>query len=258
MKKIATSDITTTAGLPIKSGTLDHLQASYQDILAAICRNLVGAEFDPGTIYVLYGCVNSGSGSSFVISAGAVFFNGEVYLVDAVSFVTSGGNVPTGILSETVVLAANADPVQFTDGSSHNVHVNIQFAIIAAASGTGIDFSNWVYVNTVKMQRLLVAAFSSGYTVNFKQDKSIFFTAGLTSGGGTISWDFVGAIPGTIVKLKLAMAAATTLAFATPGGSTIVALAGSGTASKTNYIDIEYVGKNEGGNDEVRYGVISI
>jgi len=145
MKKIITSGITTAVGIPIKTGTVEHFQEAYQEALTALARMNI-LNYDASKIYVLYGCVNSGSGANFVISAGAVFFNGEVYLVPAATFTTSGGNVAIGTVTTTYFTATNADPVEFTDAILRSVHEIRQIVISSGTSGA-TNYADFVFTN---------------------------------------------------------------------------------------------------------------
>lgn len=137
MKKLKTSDISTTVGFPVKSGTLQHIQAAYQEAMSSIIQ---GLGVDLSKVTILYGCVNSTpGGATFTISAGAVFYNGEIYLVDAATLVTAGPNVVVGVLDTTFFTATNADPVQFTDLSSKNVHEIRKIKLQLGLSGSGIS-----------------------------------------------------------------------------------------------------------------------
>ena len=142
MRKINTSNVNNTVGMPIKSGSIDHLQLAYQEALTALTNSIIGRLPDTSNCYVLYGCVNTGSGSTYTISAGAIYYNGEIYLVSAASFTVAGGQ--TAVLSfSTTYYSTNADPVTFTDGVARNVHQIRSIAIAAATSGSGIsDFAN--------------------------------------------------------------------------------------------------------------------
>jgi hypothetical protein len=147
MKRIITTGITTAVGMPIKSGTIEHLQAAYQEALTALARTNI-LSYDASKIYVLYGCENSGSGANYVISAGAVFYNGEVYLVPAATFSTSGGSVAIGTITTTYFTATNADPVEFTDAILRSVHEIKTIVISSGTSGSGTaDLSNFIYTN---------------------------------------------------------------------------------------------------------------
>jgi len=143
MRKLLTNFVVPGIAQPIKSGTLDHLQLAYQEALTALGRSQIGKDYDPTKVYVLYGCVNSDTAPNYDISAGAVFFNGEVYLVDATVFVAA--DTAVGTVTVSYFASAIADPVTFTDGIAHNVHEIKKMVIADAASGSGdADFEDWV------------------------------------------------------------------------------------------------------------------
>jgi hypothetical protein len=145
MRKLDTSAVTTTVGLPLKAGSLVHLQLAYQEAISALGQALAGSAYNPGKVYVLSGCVNSGSGNNYNISAGSIFYNGEVYLVDAASFTISGANVAVGVVPNPPTVTTGltyfsdviADPVQFTDGVNRNVHQIRKCVIQPGLSGSG-------------------------------------------------------------------------------------------------------------------------
>lgn len=148
MKKLDVSAISSIAGMPVKQGIWQHLQSAYAEAIGEVGKALFGNSYDPTSVYILQGCVNSGTGSAYNITAGSVFFNGEVYLVDAASFTISGSNVAEYSLITTYYTGANADSVQFTDGSSHNIHQIIKAQITGALSGSGIgDYANAIDIN---------------------------------------------------------------------------------------------------------------
>lgn len=154
MKKLDVSAVTDSAQMKIKKGTLQFLQDANYEGFQAIVLASIGAAYDPAKVYALFGCVNSGSGNNYNITAGAVFYAGEIYLVDAVSFATSGSNV--GVFQAvTVQYTNNADPVTFTDGTVHNVHNNRKIRVIEGASGSGIsDYSAGFSVNFAVQPKL--------------------------------------------------------------------------------------------------------
>lgn len=137
MKRLDISALTDSAQMPIKRGTLAFLQDAHKETLAATIIALIGPGYNPLTVYVLYGCVDTGVGSTFTISAGALFINGEVFMVDAVSFTVTGANVPV-FNYITTQYTTDADPVTFTDTTVHNIHNIKKVQIAAGASGSGI------------------------------------------------------------------------------------------------------------------------
>jgi hypothetical protein len=147
MKKLDVSTISTSIAMPIKSGTLTHVQQAYQEALAEIAKAITGS-YSSSAVYVLNGLVRTGSGLVFNITAGSVFYNGEVYLVDAVSFTASGGNTAVGNIVTTFVPAVNADPVEFSDGVSRNVHQVRKIVISSGLAGSGVgDFLSFSRLN---------------------------------------------------------------------------------------------------------------
>lgn len=141
MKKLVLTDIALNVGLPIKEGTLQHLQEAYTEIVDAVSRALVGEGYDPAEFYILYGCENSDTAPDYIISAGAIFHNGEIYLVSAATFTAAGTAV--GTITETNFTDAIADPVTFTDGVARNVHLIRKIVFADGVSGSGdVDFAD--------------------------------------------------------------------------------------------------------------------
>lgn len=142
MRNLNTSAITTSVAMPVKSGTLDHVQLAYKESVAESIKGLIGSVYSSTVIYILNGLVNVGSGSNYDISAGSVFYNGEVYLVDAAVFTISGGQFAVCKIVTSNFSGVNADPVQFSDGINRNVHEIRKVVISADLGGSGI--SNYV------------------------------------------------------------------------------------------------------------------
>ncbi|QTE37482.1 hypothetical protein J3L18_31035 [Mucilaginibacter gossypii] len=145
MRKLDTSPISTTNAMPVKAGTLEHIQFAYQEAIGELGKSLFGNYYDPTKVYILNGLVNSGSGSSYNISAGSVFYNGEIFLVDAAVFSISGSNVARGIIVTSFYSGQQADGVEFTDGITRNVHQIRKVVMGAGLAGSGIgDYNNMV------------------------------------------------------------------------------------------------------------------
>jgi len=154
MKKIKTTDITTSAAMPVKQGTLDHLQSAYKEIIQGLALQMV-----KGGNGILYGCIKTQTGLSWSITSGYVYYNGEVYLSDAASGVLSGGQSIWGTITTTNLTAANADPVQFSDGSNNNVHLIEKFVWSSNTTGTQL-FS---VLDTFRLGRWIPRSYSSSY-----------------------------------------------------------------------------------------------
>ena len=143
MRILSNTDITNTAQLPIKKGTIKFLQDSHIETVISLFKAMVGSTYNVLTPYVLFGLNDSGSGLSHNISEGAIVRLGEIFQVDAVAFTSASGEVPylNFIVDQ---YTTDADPVTFTDLSVHDVHNIRKFEIVSATSG-GILFSDLVY-----------------------------------------------------------------------------------------------------------------
>lgn len=251
MKKLDLSAVTSTTQFPVKEGTFDFLQAAYQEALAGLGNAILGGKTDIANGYRLYGCLNSGSGLNYVISAGAVYFGGEVFLVPAATFTAAAGQVAIANIV-TTQYTTNADPVTFTDSVARNVHNIRQVVFSAGTSGAGLfDYSN--LRETMIGLKQQVSTLGATYTVKFVQDLAIFFSSSTVS--TAISFDFTDAVPGSVVRMKWTYGAGLTLTINTPAGATIIKDSGNlaAVASANNLLYFVYLGKNESGNDEVSY-----
>jgi hypothetical protein len=132
MKNLLTNSISTSVGFPVKSGTLDFLQTASSEMLNALGRSIIGRDYSTSIPYALYGCNNTGSGSSYVIQEGAILWDGVLYLVPAVSFTLTGGNSVFVAKTQSYV-TTNADPVTFTDGVQRYVHSDTKMSVYQSA-----------------------------------------------------------------------------------------------------------------------------
>lgn len=250
MKRLLTNSISDTVAMPVKSGTLEFLQDSYKEVANALAIAVIGnAVSNIG--YVLYGCKNTGSGANFIISAGAIYFNGEIYLVPAATFTTSG-NSAIGKITITN-FTTNADPVTFSDGIDRSVH-KIRRIVFTAGDP---DTADMLYADLLQTQLVFVndqqATMPASYTVKFDQDRSVFFAA--ASVDTEIGFDFTNAIPGAVVRLKWTYGASRVLSIASGSGYVVIRDSGNlgDVASADNLMYLLYCGKNTAGNHEVSY-----
>lgn len=139
MNKIDISAVTTTVGMPVKSGTLAFLQQAYTDLAEAIVKGaFFNGDFENTSIaYVIYGCAITSSGGITAVAPGAIYFNDEIFFVIAQSFPNpTGGNAVVANINTAFFTDATADPVIFTDGSNHNIH-QIRTIVFSTAAEAG-------------------------------------------------------------------------------------------------------------------------
>ncbi len=147
MRKLLTSNITTLASLPVKSGSLIHIQNAYTELINGLAGALVGNSYGALGQYALIGCNNVDTLPDVDIQAGFIIYNGTIYEVDTVAFTPGGGQVAVANIVTTYFSASNADPVEFTDGNNHNVHEIKKIVFSSGVSGSGIfDYSELKFV----------------------------------------------------------------------------------------------------------------
>jgi len=139
---------------PFLATSLKFLQDGNIEALSNLIIGLIGSSYSASQVYILFGCVRSGAADgagsgSAAVTAGAVFFNGEVYTVDA--FSTANIN-SQNLYSALSVTNPSPDPVTFSDGSSKNVHNVRKWLIAQAGSGSNL-VNNWLpYGITINIQ----------------------------------------------------------------------------------------------------------
>jgi hypothetical protein len=150
MKKLKTSIISSSARAPISNRTLDHIQESWSEIGEMLLK---GVTSDTTGIIILHGCVPTVVGSSYAMTAGAAYYNGEFYSVPAFTTATApGGQTAVWAIEETY---RSGDPVEFKNSSgvsagTQNFHLIRRLKWQFGASGSGIYDYNSSSVKTFK------------------------------------------------------------------------------------------------------------
>lgn len=189
--------------MPVKSGTLQFVQASYAEIVAENIKSLIGLGYDPTVVYILAGLINSGTGLTYSITAGSVFFNGEVFLVPAFAGTIVGPNVLVGVITTAFFAAVNADPVEFTDGVPRNVHQIRTIVLQAGLSGSGSG-------NYVNFKKAFGSQIPTGASIDYVPatlDLSEFDGTGLGIAPNVQGWAICNGNNGTINESGLVVVA---------------------------------------------------
>lgn len=144
MKKLVLSNIQSgVRKLGAVKATLEHIQEAYIEAVASMFTAFIAGAAVPVSIH---GCVNSGAGSDYDISAGAIYHNGEVFDIDAFAGTAGGADVP--VLSLVTTWRAG-DPAKYSDGSTHNTHSIRKYQWAFGATGSGLaDLSQVVTLKT--------------------------------------------------------------------------------------------------------------
>jgi len=138
MKKLDLSNIVEgVRRLGAVKATFEHMQEAMIEGFAAVLKGLTSQS--NGAV-AIFGIVDSGGGApNYNISAGWIYYQGELYEVDAFSGAAGGGQVPILSLATTHRVG---DPVIYSDANSFNTHAIRKLVWSFGTSGTGLaDYS---------------------------------------------------------------------------------------------------------------------
>ncbi|RYD57011.1 MAG: hypothetical protein EOP56_09395 [Sphingobacteriales bacterium] len=231
MKDLFTGQVTDSARMPIKSGSLQFIQEAYREVFKAIGDYLTDG--DPTKAYIIQGVYVDLLSGTWSVTAGWVYCNGAFFRVDPVSFVDVVGQVPVLHIEEDPTLAANQDPVTFTDGVNRNVHLDatVKFKM-AVAGGSGVsgyvaDYANVLRIPPPNRTIETGVPFPTTFTAQFDRNYNLFFS-GTASGLNDIQFDLRYVAPGASTRIEATFAAGASLVF-TLGGQPINIRAEGGT-----------------------------
>ncbi|GAB5524894.1 MAG: hypothetical protein Roseis2KO_27660 [Roseivirga sp.] len=117
-------------GQEISGTTFEQHQNQVLEGLSAIVQSL---GLDPEELTILYGLEDQGDSNNYNFTAGAVFHQGEIFLVDAFTGVHSASLVPVFEIETLPV----GDPTGFADGTTSQVHFDHKYKIEIKTSGSG-------------------------------------------------------------------------------------------------------------------------
>lgn len=139
MKTIDTSNVTSSSRQPLLGRSITHLNEGMVETFNSILKRII-TNYTTNDVVIIDGLVDSGTvGVNYNISAGSVYYNGELYQVAAGSGAFAG---TVAVLTATTTYQTG-DPVTMTDGTLKNVHKINTMVISNAASGSGTkDYSS--------------------------------------------------------------------------------------------------------------------
>lgn len=179
MKRLLTNAISATNAFAPNAATLDFLQDQTMEaingLLSAILPNPAA-----DTVYILSGCHNTGSGSNYVLSAGVLYYNGEIFNFAGNSFTCGVTELPfASIVIDESYTNANgvSGSTDFTDAIPRNVHVTRKIQIANSATGSGLpQFNNFKAVGAAwlpgEVKEIAVTSLSSTAFLNANFDST--------------------------------------------------------------------------------------
>lgn len=134
MKTLDLSAVTPSVGIIPQKDTVEHITSSYLEGVASLAKSLIQPSLLTGKLVILHGCVATGTNPGVrTLTAGAVFYNGEVYQVPSASFTTTGSQIGIWTLQDV----NTGTESKLTDGSDVHVLVDYKFVFAAGLSGSG-------------------------------------------------------------------------------------------------------------------------
>jgi hypothetical protein len=179
--------------------SLKFLQDAQREIFSALGQMqalIRTGAYNILTPYALFGCVDTVAGAVHTITAGAIYFIGEVYIFPGKVVTVAGGQVVEGSVNTTPGLP---DPMIFSDNSTKNVHNVIQIDAISATAGShAFDWTAivslqpaaapaWTTINSF-LNSWVDTSFSGGTNVTrykIDADKKIVRLSGIINSGAT-------------------------------------------------------------------------
>lgn len=135
MKTLDLSAVTPSVGIIPQKDTVEHITSSYLEGVASLAKSMIPESWQTGKLVILHGCVATGSNPApRTLTAGAVFYNGEVYQVPAASFTTTGLQIGIWTLQDV----NTGTESKLTDGSDVHVLVDNKFVFAAGLAGSGL------------------------------------------------------------------------------------------------------------------------
>lgn len=173
MKKIDTSNISGDVKAPITKRTLEFYNEAIAECAEDIIKALYGS-YTTGDLVILHGCeVTANIPGTSTVTAGAIYYNGEVYRVDAASVSSPSNTLVWKFPTTLSELYDIADPVKYSDSTDYFQHFIGKVKLVNASSGSGL--ANYDSVTVKTLPKLYNKAEQSDVTdlQNNKADKAM-------------------------------------------------------------------------------------
>jgi hypothetical protein len=150
MLTVKTTDIALGAAMPFKAYTLTWLQLNELTNNLFIMQTLTNGQ--SSSYFICWGLKNTIVGAVNTITSGVVYCQGVFYNVIGATITLGVGESVYLNLSETFTqISAAADPVTFSDGTTHNVYAESKLVLANATSGT-VAYNSLVKMGTFTEQ----------------------------------------------------------------------------------------------------------
>jgi hypothetical protein len=146
MKSIDTTNIAGAAKAPFIKVTHDHYKASIKETGGNIIVGLTN--YTTNDVIILWGCtVTANIGGTSTVTEGAIFYNNEIYNVEANASISSPANTLVWNIVDSY--EASDSTLQWSDGNIRDLHMDSKFVLSNAVSGSGIADYNAATVRPI-------------------------------------------------------------------------------------------------------------
>lgn len=138
MKEVLSTSINASRQQPFLKKTHEWYNAMVQETAVASVQSQIPSALWTSNVIVLYGCVFTGDQDKpTACTAGAVWYNGKMYKVDAVTGLTYTG-LNVGFWSVTSNTGLSEALVKFTDENQYDVHFEQKMTVVSATTGVQV------------------------------------------------------------------------------------------------------------------------
>lgn len=252
MKRLLTSDITTTIGFMPKKGTWEFLQDAYKEAFKSILISLISERYgvySSGIPYAIYGCKSTNLGATTQFGEGAIFYGNELYLSPGQIVTNPSGSDVFVIRRKDTPYTTYADPNSFTDGTPRNVHIDRTAEYIAGASLSGNlgDYSAIKYPFEESVETKTGVTIN-GDTIDFIETKTILYDLTVSATATpSLTLDLSNALVGNKVRCIFAPSNSSSIAVTsiTETGASIIDRTPSMLPTSPSawcFVEYEYIG----------------
>jgi len=133
MKKVLSNGITSSSQQPYTKKTHEWYNSMASEAAEALVKALIPASAYTGKLVILSGCKLTGTNpGARTVSGGWVWYDGEIFRVNADSFTTSGSEIGVWSIDTT------STNLTFSDSASKPVHQERTFVISNGLAGSGL------------------------------------------------------------------------------------------------------------------------
>ena len=153
-RKFDTTNIVTPTKAPFSKRSLTHINTAYDELGEGIVNGMLGS-YTTGDVVILHGCnVSATIPGTSSVTAGAIYYNGRVYEVDAdASIITTGLQTLVWQIAESTI---TGDPATFDDGNTYDFHIIEKMELVNGLSGSGLANYDAVVQMATPLKILLV------------------------------------------------------------------------------------------------------